>query len=291
MKYNICDIKSKIFNFLYFSFIPFADKYFFGVGCLSQNKKDVLPQFKKILDSTFSTKQVLVSTTQTKYFDAFMHMYFVYIRELLLSELPSQVKPDDIDINVGYVVSTEKLLLEETIGSKEELKRILFASGLVQENESSKKLIITTQEEELVPKIQKSFELQFPVKSYFVVAQFYQEYIQLTLRRVVTNSKEEGQESIVVQEKEVMILDIYNELSSKMWKKLTKDKDLILLCHLHDQINEDQISKMLSSNIKTKFSSNFKKYISSKVKKFRYIYIILFINISRILRFLRKVLI
>lgn len=281
--------KSKIFNFLYFSFIPFADKYFFGAGCLSQNKKDVLPQFKKILDSTFSTKQVLVSTTQIKYFDAFMFMYFVYIRELLLSKLPSQVKPDDIDINVGYVVSMEKLLLEETIGSKEKLKHILFASGLVQENESSKKLIITKQEEELVPKIQKSFELQFPVKSYFVVAQFYQEYIQLTLRRVVTKSKEEGQESIVVQEKEVMIPDIYNELSSNMWKKLTKDKDLILLCYLHDQINENQISKMLSSNIKTKFSSNFKKYISSKVKKFRYIYLIFFININRILRFLPKV--
>ncbi|GAA5803240.1 hypothetical protein HPULCUR_008717 [Helicostylum pulchrum] len=245
-------------------FIPFADKYFSDVGCLSQNKKEILPQFKKILDSTLSTKQVLVSTTQLKYFNAFMFMYLVYIRELLLSKLPSQVKPDDININVGYVVSTEKMLLEETIGSTKKLKDILFASGLVQKNDS-RKLIITTQEEELVPKIQKSFELQFPVKSYFVVAQLYQDYIQLTLRQFVTKSKEEEQESIVVQEVVVPILDIYNNLSLKMWKKLTKDQDLIQLCHLHDQSNENQISKMLSSNIRTGFSSNFKLYISSKI--------------------------
>ncbi|KAI8091515.1 hypothetical protein BDF21DRAFT_409588, partial [Thamnidium elegans] len=248
-------------------FIQFADKYFSGVDCLSKNKKGIVSQFKTILDNTFSRKKVLVSTTQQKYINAFMFMYLFYIRELLLSKSPSQVKPDDIDVNVGYAVSMEKKLLKKTIGSAEKLKDIVFASGLVQKNEISKKLIITTQEEELVPKIQESFGFQFPVKSYFVVAQLYQDYIQLTLRQSVTKSKEveEEQESIVVQEEMVPIPDIYNSLSSKMWKKLTKDKDLIQLCHLHDQSNEEQISKMLSSNIKTGFSSNFKQYISSKI--------------------------
>ncbi|KAI8047151.1 hypothetical protein BDF21DRAFT_405172 [Thamnidium elegans] len=57
--------------------------------------------------------------------------------------------------------------------------------------------------ERLLPVIQQSFKLQFPLKSFFVVAQLHKDYVQLTLNQVVTESgsDHEDQETIVIKKK------------------------------------------------------------------------------------------
>lgn len=79
--------------------------------------------------------------------------------------------------------------------------------------------------------------LPFPLKSFFVLAQLHEDYIQLTLNQVVTesNSNEQNQESIIIHDKSIQIPNIYDSLCLNMWNNIVKDNSLIQLCDTHKQ--------------------------------------------------------
>lgn len=81
---------------------------------------------------------------------------------------------------------------------------------MVEKNNSSKKLRILTQGEDYLPIIKRSYKISFPIRSYFVLAQLYEDYIQLTLNQVVTEpSLEEEQEAIIIDDRIIPIQNIY----------------------------------------------------------------------------------
>ncbi|KAI9330117.1 hypothetical protein BD770DRAFT_416615 [Pilaira anomala] len=74
-----------------------------------------------------------------------------------LSQLPELY--DDKDLKIGFDVSIEKMLLDGIISTKKAMKELIFASGLVQRNDSFKKLRVTTQGKGLFSIVQKEWSL------------------------------------------------------------------------------------------------------------------------------------
>ncbi|KAI9259107.1 hypothetical protein EDC94DRAFT_675027 [Helicostylum pulchrum] len=69
------------------------------------------------------------------------------------------------------------MLLKRLFGTEDVLRNMIYENNLVQKNDGSKKLRIATHGEGLFHVIQQSFNLQFTLKSFFVVAQLYADYI------------------------------------------------------------------------------------------------------------------
>ncbi|KAI9262968.1 hypothetical protein EDC94DRAFT_584385 [Helicostylum pulchrum] len=239
-------------------FIPFAERYL--LGDLNDFTVD---DVKAILGKDLSNREILVSTNKSKYIKAFILMYMIYIKEDILNKLPDQLIFDHIDTKVGYAISIEAILLNNTIGTKDNLRDITFASGLIPKDNDSKKLRITTQGERILPAIQKSLKLECTLKSYFLLCQLHEVYVQLTLNQVVTapSSEEQEHKSIIVQEEIVAIPNIYDSLCTSMWQNLVQDSSLIELCEMHKTSDGNDIFGLFSSNIKTEFFINLKGYI------------------------------
>ncbi|GAA5812780.1 hypothetical protein MFLAVUS_006238 [Mucor flavus] len=254
-------------------FIAFAERYLLGgltdftVDVDVFTKKGLLFEVKAILIEKLSNGEVLVSTNKPKYINAFILMYMIYIKEEILYNLPDHLIFDKLDMKIGYTVSIEAMLLNDTIGTKDNLRDIIYASGLVPKDNDSKKLRITTQGERILPAIQKSLKLEFPLKSYFLLCQLHEEYVQLSLHQVVTasTSEEKEQESIIVQDEIAAIQNIYDSLCASMWCNLVQDSSLIELCEMHNTSDKSKIFGLFSSNIKTEFFANLKVHISDNV--------------------------
>ncbi|KAI8087466.1 hypothetical protein BDF21DRAFT_450576 [Thamnidium elegans] len=105
-------------------FIPFAEKYLLGdlVDFIVDDgvsiKKNLLFEMKAILSKDLLTGKLLVSTNKPKYIK-------------ILYKLPDQLISHHIDIKIWYVVSIEAMLLNSTMGTKDNLQDVIFASGLV----------------------------------------------------------------------------------------------------------------------------------------------------------------
>ncbi|KAI9259793.1 hypothetical protein EDC94DRAFT_612107 [Helicostylum pulchrum] len=194
-------------------------------------------------------------------------MYVIYIKEEILNKLPDHLISDQMDTKIGYAISIEAMLLNNTIGTRNSLQDIIYASGLVPKVDDSKKLRITTQGERILPAIQKSLKLEFSLKSYFLVCQLHEDYVQLSLHQVVTapSSEEEEQESIIVQDEILNIPNIYDSLCTSMWQNLVQDSSLIELCKVHNTSDDNKILDLFSSNIKEDFFMNLKDNISDNV--------------------------
>ncbi|KAG2233963.1 hypothetical protein INT48_009776 [Thamnidium elegans] len=131
-----------------------------------------------------------------------------------LLKLSTNAHTEKSHIKIGYMVSIEKMLLDHVIGNnKRDFQGLVLESGLVPKDDPSKKLRVVTQGEVLLPAIQRlSVQLKFPLKSYFVLAQLHEDYVQLTLNQVVTSPCSE-QESIILQDNIIRIPNIF-------WQKI-----------------------------------------------------------------------
>ncbi|KAG2235803.1 hypothetical protein INT48_001029 [Thamnidium elegans] len=240
-------------------FIPFAERYLLG-GLVDLTvddgvsiKKSLLFEMKAILSEGLSAGEVLVSTDRQEYIKAFILMYLVYIKEDILYKLS-----DHMDMKIGYAVSIQAMLLNNTMGTKDNLRDAIFESGLLPKDDDSIKLRITTQGERSLPAIQKSLKLELSLKSYFLLCQLHEDYVQLSLHQVVTAPSSE-QESIIVQDEIIVIQNIYDSFSSNIWDTLMQDSSLIELCEMHNTSN------LFSSKTKTDFFVNLKDHIADNV--------------------------
>ncbi|GAA5812181.1 hypothetical protein MFLAVUS_005631 [Mucor flavus] len=254
-------------------FIPFAERYLLGdlsdltVDDGASIKKDLLLEMKAILSNNLSNGEVLVSTGQPKYIKAFILMYMVYVKGEIMCKLPDQLISDQLNMKIGYAVSIEAMLLNNTMGTKDNFRDLIFASGLVPKDNDSKKLRITTQGERILLAIQKSLKLKFPLKSYFLLCQLHEDYVQLSLHQVVTDLtlEENEQESIIVQDEIVAIPNIYDSLCVNMWHNLVQDRRLIELCEMHNTSDKSEVLDLFSSKTKKEFFTILRVHISDNV--------------------------
>lgn len=225
---------------------------------------------EKILNKDLSTTEALISVRQKVYIKAFLLMYMIYLKSIILSKLPDYLKWDDTSI--GYAVSVEKFLLDgvsETINS---LKEIIYTSGLVRKDDSSKKLKIITQGEGMLPAIQKYVSITLPLKSYFILAQLHESYMQLTLNQTVTCLDLNGdQESIIIEDRIVPIENIHGSLCQNLWNYLIENSHLIRLCDDHINSDTNKILDIFSLKTKKEFENNLKQYISENVRNMKQI--------------------
>ncbi|GAA5812782.1 hypothetical protein MFLAVUS_006240 [Mucor flavus] len=250
-------------------FITFAEKYFIGelVDSTVDDGVFMKDEIKAILTEHLSTGEVLVSTNNPKYIKAFISMYIVYIKEEILNKLLDHLISDKLNTKIGYAVSIEAMLLNNTIGNKDNLRDIIFASGLVPKDNDSKKLRIITQGERILPAIQKSLKLEFPLKLYFLLCQLHENYVQLSLHQVVKDSasEEKVQEFIIVQDVTTSIPNIYDSLCASMWLNLVQDNSLIDLCETHKTSDKSKILDLFLSKTKKEFFAILRVHISDNV--------------------------
>lgn len=221
---------------------------------------------------------ILVSIKQRKYIEAFMSMYMVYLKEILSRKLPVHLKYEGMKI--GYAVSIEKMILDNVIGTKKDFENIIFASGLVHKDDESKKLRIITQGEELLPFIQQSLKLEFSLKSYFILAQLHEDYVQLTLYQVVAESSpEEQMEAIIFHDEIFYTQNIYDDLCSNMWNNVNQNNQLIEPCKEHLTCDDSVTLELLSLKTKNEFMKNLRCYISNNVRSVQEELFFLYFNI------------
>ncbi|KAG2211006.1 hypothetical protein INT47_000166 [Mucor saturninus] len=150
--------------------------------------------------------------------------------------LDMSVKGNWIQKNVAYAISVDKWLLDNMFGTKEDLTELLFASGILQRNNNRRKAQIITRGEEILPAIeQKLTDFNFKMKSYFVVSQLHQTYIQLTLHQVVIVSEDEtSSTTIIVEDKIIQIEDVYDTLCKTTWGSMIYPTSYIDYCTAHE---------------------------------------------------------
>ncbi|GAA5808421.1 hypothetical protein MFLAVUS_001812 [Mucor flavus] len=209
--------------------------------------KSVVAEIKCLLNVERQEKDLLVSTQQQL----------------------STITANNANIKIGYAITIESMLLKRLFGTEDDLRDIIYTSNLVRKNDSYKKLRIATHGEVLFPVIQRSFKLQFPVKSFFVVAQLYENYVQLTLNQVVTKSGLDNkyQEAIIVQEEMVPIPNIYKSLCFNMWNSMTENSSLIQLCDTYTGYNDHELLEIFTLKNQAEFTNNLKEFISKNLPK------------------------
>ncbi|KAG2235812.1 hypothetical protein INT48_003924 [Thamnidium elegans] len=250
------------------SFITFAEEYLMDESKIPSGvlNKHMLIEIENILSAESHNKDIMVPTQQQVYIKAFVFIYMIYIN-VIVSRKTLKITGGNDNKKIGYAITVEKMLLQRLLVTEDELRDIIYASNLVQENDSYKKLRITTQGEGLLPVIQQSFKLQFPLKSFFVVAQLHEDYVQLTLNQVVTESgsDHEVQETIVIQEEIIPIPNIYDSLCFNMWSNITEVSSLIQLCDTHKGYNDNELLDIFSLKNQAEFTNNLKEYISKEI--------------------------
>ncbi|KAG2234213.1 hypothetical protein INT48_001932 [Thamnidium elegans] len=250
------------------SFITFVEDYLIDESKISSGElnKDMLIEIENILNVESHNKDIMVPIQQQIYIKAFILIYMTYINVIVSRKTP-KIAGGNENIKTGYAITIEKALLQRLLVTEDELRDMIYTSNLVQENDSYKKLRITTQGEGLLPVIQQSFKLQFPLKSFFVVAQLHEYYVQLTLNQVVTESgsDQEDQETIISQEEIIPIPNIHDSLCFNMWSNITEDSSLIQLCDTHKGYNDNELLDIFSLENQAEFTNNLKEYISKEI--------------------------
>lgn len=214
---------------------------------------------------------------QQKYIKAFLMIYFGYLNEVILNNLPKKFSFEE-NRKIGYIFNIEKRLLDEVFRSKEELNEILIASGIVKQGDESRKARIFTHGEGLLPALQHRLHIDLPLKSYYVQAQLLEDYIQVSLNQVVkvASSKEEEASAIVIQNNTISIENIYDSMCRNIWTSYVESNDgsNINRCELHEEYSYDegivQIQETLYSlddyeNFLAKLKQHFHEMVSAKI--------------------------
>ncbi|KAI7890893.1 uncharacterized protein EV154DRAFT_234808 [Mucor mucedo] len=136
-------------------------------------------------------------------------MYLRYINHFVAKKLNESFQCDWLDKNLGFVISAEKMLLDEVFGSKKYFEEIFSESGMLQDIDQCRKARIVTREEGILPIIQQSLALSFPLRSYSAIVQLHTEYIQITLHQVVKIREPSGDLKYVkVGDKKVLLKNV-----------------------------------------------------------------------------------
>ncbi|KAG2230585.1 hypothetical protein INT48_006890 [Thamnidium elegans] len=250
------------------SFIAFFDQYLTDESIISSGvlDKDVLIEIENILSAESPNKELLISTQQQVYIKSLVLIYMTYINDIVSRKLSAITGSND-NIKTGYAITVEKMLLQRLLVTEDDLKDMIYASGLVRKDDCFKKLRTAAKEEGLFYLIQQSFELKFPLKSFFLVARLHEDYVQLTLNQVVTESdeKEKNQETVIIQDEIIPVPNIYDSLCFNMWSNLSEDSSLIQLCDIHKRYNDNGLLEIFSLENQTEFTNNLKEYISKNI--------------------------
>ncbi|GAA5808560.1 hypothetical protein MFLAVUS_001951 [Mucor flavus] len=252
-------------------FIMFVDEYFMNDPVLFNDEYDVLyksmmTEIEDVLNVEGHDEDLLVSTQQQVYIRGFVLIYMIYINDIISRKLPT-ITASNSNIKIGFAITIDNMLLKRLFGTEDNLRDVIYASNLLQKDDSSKKLRIATHAEGLFPVIQRSFNLQFTIKSFFVVAQLYENHVQLTLNQVVTESglENEYQEAIIIQEETIPIPNIYKSLCCNMWNNIIEDSSLIQLCDTHARYNDYELLDIFSLENRAEFTNNLKEHISKNI--------------------------
>ncbi|MBM6387643.1 MAG: hypothetical protein JSY10_27300 [Paenibacillus sp.] len=223
-------------------------------------------EIENILNVKSHNRGLLVSTQQQVYIKAFMLIYMTYINGIVARKLPTTTGIND-NIKIGYAINIESTLLKKLPVTEDDLTDMIYTSNLVKKDDYSKKLRIDTQREGLLPVIIQSLKLQLPLKSFFLGAQLFEDYVHLTLNQVVTefDSNNEDQEAIIIQEEIIPTQNIYDSLTFNMWSNITEDSSLIQLCDKHKRRKDNEPLDIFTLENQVEFTSNLKEYISKNV--------------------------
>ncbi|KAI7894943.1 uncharacterized protein EV154DRAFT_477724 [Mucor mucedo] len=167
-----------------------------------------------------NTPEHCVFTDQKKYIRLFLMMYWGYINGQIACRLQEHPQENLEKLKIGYFISIEKPLMDYVYGSKENFQKILLGSGILQErNETIKARIVTPEEIEILSIVQQKFNLNLPLKSYFLLAQLHDTYIQLTLKQVVQISSSEKDASSILLDTRIIKIDSIDDTVCKyFWK-------------------------------------------------------------------------
>lgn len=180
---------------------------------LTENVK--LGDFSTLNNKSCSDDDSLKTTGQTIYLLFFMITYLQNLHKRLEEKLQDNFGSDWRGKNIWFGVSVEKYLLDNVFGSKKNLEKLFFASGILGKDNNLRKAQFCTFGEEILPALQQELkrDLNLKMKSYFVAAHIYSRYIQLTLHQVV-KLELSGKKSatIIIQDKIIHINDVYDTL-------------------------------------------------------------------------------
>ncbi|KAI9271103.1 hypothetical protein EDC94DRAFT_303382 [Helicostylum pulchrum] len=230
--------------------------------------KNMMVKIEDILNVESNNKDKRISTQQQVYIRKFVLIYLIHIDEIVTRKLQVITGNND-DMKIGYDITVEKMLLKKLSVTEDDLRDMMYGISFVRKDDSCTKLRITTQGERLLPLIQKSLNLQFPLRSCFLVAQLYEDYVQLSVNEVVTESgeKRKDQESIIIQEKLIPTPNIYKSLCLNAWNNIIEDTSRIQLCDTHKGYNNSELLEIFSLANRAKFTSNLEEFISEKILK------------------------
>ncbi|KAI7888041.1 uncharacterized protein EV154DRAFT_324303 [Mucor mucedo] len=191
-----------------------------------------------------------IAIHQHVYVNCFLIAYLYSLNKFIEEKLDEDYGDEWKNKNIAFTVSVDKYLLDKVFGSKERLNELFYASGVLQKDNRLRKAQIFSYGEEILPAIQQRLtDLDFKMKSYFVVAQIHPKHIQLTLHQVVKlSSYEENTATIIIQDEIVQIEDVYDSLSHCFGYKNVYQK--LKLC----------VVEIMNSNITSldmKFKNNF----------------------------------
>lgn len=162
--------------------------------------------------------ETFVLLRQSKYNRCFLIIYLGHLDELITGQLYERFGPNWKENKIGYVISIEKILLDNVIGSKEVQQELVIGSGILQESDKYRKVRIVTQGEGILPIIQQKTGSNVGLRSYFVLAQIHKTYIHLTLNQVVkASTNKEHACSIIIQDEVIQIENVNDTLCKHIW--------------------------------------------------------------------------
>ncbi|KAI7889097.1 uncharacterized protein EV154DRAFT_515796 [Mucor mucedo] len=177
----------------------------------------------------------LVNVCHPGYVFFFKIMYFHHLNRLIKEKLNSSYENDWRNKNTAFAFSVEKKLFDNVFGSDETLDELLVASGMLKANNKNQKVRVSIYGEEIIHAIQhKLKDVNFQMKSYFVVAQVHSDHIQLTLHQVVKlATSEENAATIIVDDEIIHMEDVHDTLHKKIWKTLISS-NIFDCCSMHE---------------------------------------------------------
>ncbi|KAI8090849.1 hypothetical protein BDF21DRAFT_412339, partial [Thamnidium elegans] len=113
------------------STMPFdKKKHIFNLTFADQDSlinQDFILNIGQILKDS-SKKKAVISVSQQHYINNYILGYLAYVKDVILSIISNA---DDTNINIGYAISIEKIMLENLIGTKKDFQEVIYASGLI----------------------------------------------------------------------------------------------------------------------------------------------------------------
>lgn len=182
----------------------------------------------------------LVIVSQPNHLTLFTIMYFYYLNKLIEDKLDNHFGNCWRNKNTAYALSVDKKLLENVFGSKEVLEKQLSVS-VIPNNINRFQARISTHGEDILPAIQQRLkDVDFILKSYFIIAQLHSNHIQLTLHQVVKlETTEDTAATIIIEDTVIPIDDVYDALCEKVWINLILSRSLHDYCSKHKNKGSD----------------------------------------------------